>query len=496
VITLTQACDDRRLLNVKLHPVQRQLLEGLEQTPNGVWAAGRRGGKTLLASIVALHNILFRPDLDALVRPGETRFAVIVATNAEQGRVALRSARLIVENSPILRRWLHSSTSDELQFERDGTTTALRVFPCSSRGLRGFPVSCGVMDEGAHFVTVEEGDRAAGTIYRALRPSLAQFGHAAQMLIVSSPSGSTGWFAEFWERADRGELTGWATAQVSSAEMNPSIPTDFLRDAERDDPDLYPSEYLALFESIGSSFFDMSRFAPDPSLEVAQPTDAAHWHCGLDPALSSDAFGIAMLGVTSAGQLVCGPVEAVEPERRRGWTFEAKREAMDRVLARVGEMCRVYSAAATTDQHQSEAVVARLREHGVNARVLGMNRETKLLAFRELRDRLYDGSLVLPVHESLLSELARVTLRLEQAGPKIILPRSSRGHCDAVQALALSALELRFATAEEGEARAGRSALFEDPAYPGLDQLSGQQFDPAGGCLRPAAFAGLRDRML
>ena len=30
--------------------------------------------------------------------------------------------------------------------------------------------------------------------------------------------------------------------------MNPSIPLDFLRAEERHHPDIYPSEYLAVFE--------------------------------------------------------------------------------------------------------------------------------------------------------------------------------------------------------------------------------------------------------
>ena len=194
-VSLAQACADRRLFGIELHPEQRRLLESLEDTPNAIWACGRRGGKTLLSSVVCLHNLLFRPDLDALVRPGETRYAIIVATNQEQGRIALRQAKLLAEGSPVVRRWLRSSTSDELVFDRGGVVTILRVFPCSSRGIRGFPVSFAAMDECAHYVSVEEGDRAADSVYRALRPSLAQFGAGAQMLIVSSPSGPTGFFA-------------------------------------------------------------------------------------------------------------------------------------------------------------------------------------------------------------------------------------------------------------------------------------------------------------
>jgi hypothetical protein len=181
-----------------------------------------------LASVVALYDLLFRPDLDRLVRPGEPRYSVVVATNQEQGRVALRSARLIVDGAPLLRQWLAEENQDELVFRRNGHVMALKVFPCSSRGIRGYPVSTGVMDEAAHFVSTDDGDRAAQQVYAALRPAVAQFGNAGRMLVVSSPSGSTGWFADVWGKADRGELSGWEAQQVSTAEMNPSVPPDFL----------------------------------------------------------------------------------------------------------------------------------------------------------------------------------------------------------------------------------------------------------------------------
>jgi hypothetical protein len=157
-VGLLQACDESRLFAVKLHPKQRELLAMLEHAPNAVWACGRRGGKTMLCSIVCLYDCLFRQDLDDLVRPGEVRYSVAVATNVEQARVLIRSAKLIVDGSRVLSRLLVSATADELLFDLgDGTRTGLRAFPCSSRGLRGYPISTAVMDEAAFFVTTDRG---------------------------------------------------------------------------------------------------------------------------------------------------------------------------------------------------------------------------------------------------------------------------------------------------------------------------------------------------
>src|SRR5207253_2787657 len=79
---LVQACDDRRLFAFDLWPRQRELLEAVERGPRiHVWAVGRRSGKSTMAALVCLWDCLLRPELDAMVRPGETRFAVSVATN-------------------------------------------------------------------------------------------------------------------------------------------------------------------------------------------------------------------------------------------------------------------------------------------------------------------------------------------------------------------------------------------------------------------------------
>jgi hypothetical protein len=109
-------------------------------------ALGRRSGKTLLAALIALWFCLLRPELAAHVRRRERRYAVAVATNLRQSRLFVQAARSIVEASPLLAGLVESATDDEIRF-RNGT--ALAAFPCTSRGGRGWPVMCLLMDEAA-----------------------------------------------------------------------------------------------------------------------------------------------------------------------------------------------------------------------------------------------------------------------------------------------------------------------------------------------------------
>jgi hypothetical protein len=183
---------------------------------------------------------------------------------------------------------------------------------------------------------------------------------------------------------------------------------------------------------------------------------------------------------------------------------ERKRSATDRVMAEVAKLCRDYHATVYTDQHESQAVTARLREKGLVASVVAMTRETKYLAFRELRDRLYDGSLVLPENLALFDELARVQSKIVEGSPypKIILPRSAHGHCDMTQSLALAAFQTRYAqqtykaqakggtllsstvSSEEWAATRGRRQRGGPPGEPGPGDGAGytarQQRPPQG----------------
>ncbi len=198
-IGLLEAIEDPRLLGLSLRGKQRELVRALSEGPqNAVIAAGRRGGKTTIASAVCIYDSLFRPDLDALVRPGEVRYAVVIATNLEQARKMIESARLIAESSPAIASMLASSTADELLFETSTGRAAIRAFPCSSRGVRGYPVSTFVCDEQAFFVSSDDGDQTAKRVVEAVRPAQAQFGELGRSLFISSPMGTDGTFAETW----------------------------------------------------------------------------------------------------------------------------------------------------------------------------------------------------------------------------------------------------------------------------------------------------------
>jgi hypothetical protein len=202
-VSLLEACDEPRLLAFGAYPRQRELLRAIEENCMVVAAAGRRSGKTRAAAAGALHNLLLTPELDSLVRPGEKRYAVSVANSRAQARIFLDHALALVKASPMLRGELVQEDADSLEFRGD---KILAAFPCTARGTRGWAISFLVLDEFAHFLDVDEGGPAvAGRIYAAMTPSVAQFGDAGRVVVLSTPYGDN-LFAELWRKAQNGEI--------------------------------------------------------------------------------------------------------------------------------------------------------------------------------------------------------------------------------------------------------------------------------------------------
>jgi hypothetical protein len=445
-IGLIQACDDSQLFNFPLWPRQRELLEAVVRGPRlHVWCLGRRSGKTTLAALVALHNLLFRgSDLDALVRPGEMRYAVGIATNIKQSRLFLRAALSIVEHSPLLVDQIETVNEDALTF-RGGR--ALAAFPCNSRGGRGWPISCLVMDEAAHFLSEQqtEASTLGENVFRALMPATAQFGPFAQVIVSSTPFGTSGFFADIHTRAAAGELGDAQAHRATTAQMNPTITADFLAEEERRDVESFRGEYLAEFVGSGGAYFDPERLAAVVEDRHELPPSAGRrWILGLDPSFARDPSAWCVIGedVTDPARLVLGLVERFLPERaRRGErkTREATDATMKDVLDRVAEVALRYDAKVLSDQHLPATVVDELQRRGVReVEIVSWSPQTRTDAFAALRSRIAMGRIGLYDDGQLVSELQRIRTRHRAGSSQIEIPRTGTSHADEAVACALA----------------------------------------------------------
>ena len=343
----------------------------------------------------------------------------------------------MVERSPLLAPLVERVTEDQLDFA-NGTTFA--AFPCSSRGGRGWPIFTLVLDEAAHFVDTE-GVAAAEPVYRALSPATAQFGDLARIVISSTPWGSSGFFADTFQRADSGELGDAYAHHATTAEANPTIDPEFLESEQRRDPESYRSEYAAEFIGSGGAFFDAEYVQACVRLpSELNHGDALDWIVGLDPAFSSDPFAAVLVGrdPRDRKRLLVGAVRSWLPPRRKARSLDESRETEDAVLTEVAGLIKLFGARAISDHYRSAGVAERLKRHGIYVTTEPMTAVTKDAAFGYLRGRFNEGSIDLFEHTDLLRELRAVRTRYAAGRSSIVLPRIGGSHCDLAQALALA----------------------------------------------------------
>lgn len=461
-VGLVAACDDPEIFGVPLTPDQRVRLERVESGPRThVWAIGRRGLKTTSEAYVGLWCCLLRPELLERLRPGERGYAVGIATNHRQARLLVAAARAVVERSPLLAPLVESATEDEILFANG---TGFAAFPNTSRGGRGWPVFALLLDELAHFVD-NEGNISAEAVVRALVPATAQFGAEARIVAASTPWGADGTFAEMFQKAVSGELEDAHAHHATTAQANPSIDPAFLAAEERRDPEGFKSEYMAMLVGSGGAFLDAGNVAAVATLpRELRPEDGTDWVAGLDPAFSSDPFGLVLVGRERRDprRLVVGGVRSWTPPRLRPVSLDEQREVEDGVLAEVAAVVRSFGARAVTDQYRSAGVVERLRRYGLSVRSEPMTAPTKDAAFGFLRGRINEGGIELPEHPGLLRELRAIRTRYAAGRSSVVLPRIGGSHCDLAQSLALAVYE------HDRRSLGGEAATFSVPSAPGI----------------------------
>lgn len=192
---------------------------------------------------------------------------------------------------------------------------------------------------------------------------------------------------------------------------------DALLDAEQArDPEGFRGEYEAMFVGGGAAFLDPDRIAEAVADrgELA-PGQATGWVAGIDPAFSSDPFGLAIVGHVrdypgAPDRLVLGLARAWKPTR--AVSFEERRMMEDAVLAEVAAVCVRYHAHVITDQYAAPAVVNYLRRRGLSVELCPMAAASKSEAFGELRAQLNAGRLELYEHPDVLGELRRLRTRV------------------------------------------------------------------------------------
>jgi hypothetical protein len=428
---LVEACDRAELFGITLTPRQRELLAEVEAgNVLHVWALGRRSGKTLLGALIGLWFCLLRPDLAGFARRRERRYAVAVATNLRQARIFVAAARSIVEGSRLLAPLVENVTEDEISF-RNGTS--LVAFPCSSRGGRGWPVMALMLDEAAHQLD-GDGNQAAEPVYRALAPSVAQFGGDARMIVASSPFGVDGFFHDLFRTVEKGDLPDASFAQRSTLEMRPGFAPAALELEARRDPDGFRGEYLAEFVAAGGSFLDPIRVQEAVGRKVElRPGKVVLPVAAVDLGFVRDSSALVIVGRDRKHS------ERLRMVLARTWSPKVGPLGFGPTLDEIADVCIAYGVGRVLcDQFAATPAVEHLTRRGLSATSVATTAQSKSEMFTSLKTRIYGGSLELRDHPELLAELRRIETVTTPGAATVRIRRLGSSHGDLATALALA----------------------------------------------------------
>lgn len=196
----------------------------------GIVLASRQSGKSTVAAAAVLHEAIYNPGCTSLV----------VAPAERQSKEFLVRLRTLLS---ALGQGAPEVQSEAQMYLLLQNGSRIIATPGSEQTLRGFTVN--------GICVLDESSRIEETTYEAVRPMLAVGG--GRLLCISTPNGSTGWFADAWHSK---EDAGWERWKVTALDC-PRITPEFLAFERASLSDAtFRQEYLCEFVDDSSSVFD------------------------------------------------------------------------------------------------------------------------------------------------------------------------------------------------------------------------------------------------
>ncbi len=392
--------------------------------------AGRRSGKTLIASILAswlARRIIRTPTyLDDLpILPTSDVSLLNVACDVQQARILFRMLIGNLHRLGLLDR--RNAPAESVRLGR----LLIESLSSSSRSARG-RTACGVcFDEFAHFQRTA-GPLADRMVWGALKPSLQTFGPKSLAVITTSPAGRSGVVWDLFGR--RGIDEGMLAVQLPTWVMNPNVPYEQLNDEFERDEILARQEYGAEFLAPHGKFLKPA-FIRACVVPMDHPRPGSvRRHIHVDIGLQHDSTAIAMGYIdpepSTDDENVRVIIETVEVLDPSGDSPLNVGEIEKRI---VGPARKNEVESITFDQYQSTYLIERLQAAGFDATVIPATPKSNHEAYSTLQGLISIGKIVLPDNERLIDELTALEVTPTWYGFKVEAPSGRHDDCaDAV----------------------------------------------------------------
>lgn len=249
------------VLGLDLHPVQSDVITEFWDGPYnyGIYCLGRRSGKTLMAQCGAAYaGTVMEPIYRQYLRRNEKYRIVCVANSEGQAGIILEGIVQLITDSPLSNMIVKKR---DLYLELDNGVVYEGI-PTSARASRGSACPLIILDELAFAVGGAEVNAGGEAIFKALSPSMAQFGDHGRLLALSSPGLQMGIFYNLFTDAEAVEEDGTKknpnmyAVKLPTWEVNPGISKAFLEAEKKRDPIMFAVEFGANFISNSLGLVD------------------------------------------------------------------------------------------------------------------------------------------------------------------------------------------------------------------------------------------------
>jgi hypothetical protein len=211
--------------------------------------AGRRSGKSIIASLVAVFVATLR-DYREFLAPGEQGVVMVLAADRKQARTIFNYISAFLD-SPLLRTLVVSKRKESIDLS---TGIRIEVHTSNYRSVRGVTLIAAICDELA-FWQDENSANPDTEVLNALRPACATIPNAL-LLGISSPYARRGQLFNAYKEhfGKQSDVLVW---QGASLDMNPTLPASVVESAYRKDPSSAQAEYGAQFRTDVETFISL-----------------------------------------------------------------------------------------------------------------------------------------------------------------------------------------------------------------------------------------------
>ena len=434
-------------LPIELSPNQIKILKTFYDKSKNyselLLCAGRKSGKSVLVSIIALYEVyklLLTPNLHKKYGLIENQpiYIMIVSTSYEQALgVVFQYVLSLAQNSWYLNDYIANITKEEIQFFKN---IKIRCQPCSSRSGLGFPVWLNIYDEHAHMLT-RSGNAAGDVVYDALQPNLKVFRGDGKSVTISTPAGMEGIFWELFKTGDavdviqrldsHGQQPWRVVFQFPTWEMNPTLPRNHpeIEKEYKADPKNFEMQFGAEFSTLLQAALEPKQIedcAIGNQIDVNLKDPTTPRVIVLDPATVGAEYAVVMGHFSDKPKKDMIIVDLVK-------TFRGDHKHpvnIEQVENYVRMLCRNFNIVHIgIDQHQSADTVQKFQREGLPIHLVNITPQYNQIMFREFFRRVNTRHIIYPNDTETKDELKFLQKKYVGWGWKV---EAARGHFDDI----------------------------------------------------------------